>query len=374
MKVARFVEFLGSDFYTGVPDSLLKPLYDFLLQRYGRDSKHHIIAANEGNCAALAAGYHLSTGKFPVVYLQNSGEGNIINPLASLLSEEVYGIPAIFIIGWRGEPGIHDEPQHILQGKVTLGLLETLGVPYFVLEKTTEEKQVQEALEDFRRFLSQGKAVAFVVRKGALTHEEKVIYSNGYSLKREEILRAILSASGDDSIICTTGKASRELFELREARGEDHGRDFLTVGSMGHSSSIALGIALQRPDRRIWCIDGDGAALMHMGAMAVMGNAHPKNLIHVLINNESHESVGGAPTVAGSVDFTAVALACGYGHAEAVSTATDLEKALLEIKQREELCLLEVKCAIGARKDLGRPTTTPKENKISFIERLGRVD
>ena len=369
MKVARFVEFLGSDFYTGVPDSLLKPLYDFLLQRYGRDSKHHIIAANEGNCASLAAVYHLSTGKFPVVYLQNSGEGNIINPLASLLSEEVYGIPAIFIIGWRGEPGIHDEPQHILQGKVTLGLLETLGVPYFVLEKTTEEKQVQEALEDFRRFLSQGKAVAFVVRKGALTHEEKVIYSNGYSLKREEILRAILSASGDDSIICTTGKASRELFELREARGEDHGRDFLTVGSMGHSSSIALGIALQRPDRRIWCIDGDGAALMHMGAMAVMGNAHPKNLIHVLINNEAHESVGGAPTVAGSVDFTAVALACGYGHAEVVSTATDLEKALLEIKQREELCLLEVKCAIGARKDLGRPTTTPKENKISFIER-----
>lgn len=372
MQVMDFVEVLGSDFYAGVPDSLLKPMYNYLIQTYGTDPRHHIIAANEGNCTALAAGYHLATGKVPVVYLQNSGEGNIINPLASLLSEKVYGIPVIFVIGWRGEPGVHDEPQHVFQGEVTERLLEVMDVPYFVIGKETTEDEIRGAMEGFRDPLSRGNSVAFAVRKGALVSDRVVSYRNGNILKREEIIACIVEASGEDSIVCTTGKASRELFEIREARGEGHGKDFLTVGSMGHSSSIALGIALQKPERRVWCIDGDGAALMHMGAMAVIGNAKPRNLIHVVINNEAHESVGGAPTVAGTVDFPEVALACGYGYAASVATMEDLRKLLSEARGLEELSFIEVKCAIGARSDLGRPTTTPQENKKLFMEGLVR--
>ena len=370
MKVLDFWGILGCDFFAGVPDSLLQPLYDCLMQKYGIDPAHHIIAANEGNCAALAAGYHLATGKVPAVYLQNSGEGNIINPLASLLSDEVYGVPVIFVIGWRGEPGVHDEPQHVFQGKATLKLLEAMDVAYSVIGKETTEQEVKAAMEGFREKLSSGKPVAFVICKGVLSNEEKMAYSNEYPLKREEILRCIVEASGEDPIVCTTGKASRELFEIREARGEGHGRDFLTVGSMGHSSSIALGIAVQRPERKIWCIDGDGAALMHMGAMAVIGNVKPKNFIHVIINNEAHESVGGAPTVAGTMDFPKLALACGYEHGVSVTDMGRLEEALAEARKMDALNLVEVKCAIGARKDLGRPTTTPQENKSAFMRAL----
>ena len=275
MKAEAFARVLGADFYTGVPDSQLKALCNYLMATWGIDPKHHIIAANEGNCAALAAGYHLATGKVPVVYMQNSGEGNIINPAASLLNEKVYAIPVIFVVGWRGEPGIHDEPQHIYQGEVTVKLLDVMGIPSFILSKETSEEELSAAMEAFRPLLAEGRDVAIVVRKGALSFDGKVDYANHETMLREQIIRHVLAVSGTDPIVSTTGKASRELFELREARGEGHGLDFLTVGSMGHSSSIALGVALQKPGTRVWCVDGDGAALMHMGAMAVIGANAP---------------------------------------------------------------------------------------------------
>ena len=299
MKVEKLAEIIGAEFYTGVPDSQLKALCNYLMATYGIDQKHHIIAANEGNCTALAAGYHLATGKVPVVYMQNSGEGNIINPAASLLNDKVYGIPMIFVIGWRGEPGIHDEPQHIYQGEVTVRLLEDMEIASFVIGKETTDEEVETAMDGFRKLLAAGKQAAFVVRKGALTDAPKVEYKNNNTMLREEIIRHIVKASGEDPIVSTTGKASRELFEIRAANGQSHKYDFLTVGSMGHSSSIALGVALNKPEERIWCIDGDGAVLMHMGAMAVIGANKPKNLIHVVINNGAHETVGGMPTVAG---------------------------------------------------------------------------
>ena len=313
------------EFFTGVPDSHLKALCDYLMDIYGIDPKHHIIAANEGNAAALAAGYHLATGKVPVVYLQNSGLGNIVNPVASLLCDRVYGIPVVFVIGWRGEPGVHDEPQHIYQGAVTLKLLEDMDIRSFVIGKETADEEVQTAMEEFRPLLAAGKSVAFVVRKGGLTYNSSIQYQNRFSLCREEAIRHIVRAAGEDPIVCTTGKASRELFEVREQNGQGHQYDFLTVGSMGHASSIALGIALQKPERRVWCIDGDGAALMHMGAMAVIGVNAPKNLVHVIINNGAHETVGGMPTVMGSVDLPAVARACGYHHAVCVETKEELD-------------------------------------------------
>ena len=368
MVVSRLVEIIGSDFYTGVPDSQLKALCNYLMNRYGIDPKHHIIAANEGNCTALAAGYHLATGKVPVVYMQNSGEGNIINPVASLLNDKVYAIPVIFIIGWRGEPGIHDEPQHIYQGEVTVKLLDDMGIESFIIGADTTEDELTIKMGEFRSILTTGKDVAFVIRKGALTDNQKIEYKNDYSMVREEIIQHIVKASGEDPIISTTGKASRELFETRVANGQSHMYDFLTVGSMGHSSSIALGVALNKPEQRIWCVDGDGAVLMHMGAMAIIGANAPKNLIHIVINNGAHETVGGMPTVASNMDFVSIAKACGYPNAVSVDSYEVLDEELNNSKARNELSLIEVKCNIGARDDLGRPTTTALENKHNFME------
>lgn len=370
MKVENFINALGSYFYSGVPDSQLKALCNYLISKYGIDPKHHIIAANEGNAVGIAAGYHLATGKTPVVYMQNSGEGNIINPVASLLNEKVYGIPCIFVIGWRGEPGVHDEPQHIFQGEVTCKLLECMDIQYMIVGKETSEAELEQRMKEFNELLKQGKQVGFVVRKGALEFDGKVVYSNSNTMLREEIIRHIVAVSKDDPIVSTTGKASRELFEIREANGQGHSYDFLTVGSMGHSSSIALEIAIQKPNRKIWLIDGDGAALMHLGSMALMGANKPKNVVHIIINNGSHETVGGQPTVMSGVDVCKVAEGCGYPNCISVSTFEELDKALNTAKNSNSLSLIEVKCAIGARENLGRPTTSAKANKDSFMRYL----
>ena len=239
-----------------------------------------IIAANEGNTVGLAAGYHLATGKVPVVYMQNSGEGNVVNPVVSLMNGKAYGIPCVFIVGWRGDPGGHDEPQHVFQGEVTVKLFDGMEIPSFVIGKETTEADVEAAMVGFRKLLAQGRQVAFVVRKGALEYDGKVQYENRNTLVREDVIRSVVAAACEDPIVSTTGKASRGLFEIREANGQPHCRDFLTVGSMGHSSSIALGIAFQKPDRKIWIVDGDGAVLMHMGGMALLGANAPGNVVH----------------------------------------------------------------------------------------------
>lgn len=354
------------DFFTGVPDSLLAPLSNYLMKKYGV-SKEHIIAPNEGTCVALAAGYHLATGKVPVVYLQNSGIGNIINPVASLLNDKVYGIPCIFIIGWRGEPNVKDEPQHLFQGEITLQLLKDMDIALHVIDEYTSEDEIALLRDIMNPRLAAGRQVAFVVKKNALTFEEEAVYQNDNTLSREAVIERIASVAAEDIIISTTGKASRELFEIRSNANSSHERDFLTVGSMGHSSSIALAIAQEKPEKRVWCIDGDGAVLMHMGALALIGSIKPQNLIHVIINNGAHESVGGMPTVADSIDFAKVAEGCGYPLTELVETSEDLDQALLRAKEAQQLTLIEVRCALGSRSDLGRPTTTTKQNKKEFM-------
>ncbi len=370
MKAERLFEIIGSDFYSGVPDSQLKALCNFLMDKYGIDKNHHIIAANEGNCLALAAGYHLATGKVPVVYMQNSGEGNIINPLASLVNDKVYAIPVVFIIGWRGEPGVKDEPQHIYQGIVTETLMKDMDVATFAIGADTTDEEVVAAMDDFRKVLENGKQAAFIIRKGALSFEGKVDYKNDCTLNREEVIQHIAAVTGTDPVVSTTGKISRELFETRTNAGQPHGTDFLTVGSMGHCSSIALGVAINKPGTKVWCIDGDGAVLMHMGAMAVVGANAPRNMVHIVINNAAHETVGGMPTVAKNVDLIGIAKSCGYKNAVSVSDLDSLDKELNAAKSRDELSLIEVKCQVGARDDLGRPTTTALENKQNFMEHL----
>ena len=358
------------EFFTGVPDSQLKALCNYLMHKYGIDGKHHIIAANEGNAVGLAAGYHLATGKVPVVYMQNSGIGNIINPVASLMNDKVYGIPCVFVVGWRGEPGIHDEPQHIFQGEVTVKLLEDMDIRTFIISCDTTDEELNENAARFRELLHNGKQVAYIIRKGALEFDGKVSYKGNGEMLREEVIRHITEISGDDIIVSTTGKTSRELFEIREAQSKGHGNDFLTVGSMGHSSSIALEIALQKPDKKIWIIDGDGAALMHMGSMALMGANAPHNVVHVVINNGAHETVGGQPTAVREINLTEIARGCAYPAVVCAENLECFDKALTDAKASDKLTFIEVKCALGSRDDLGRPTTTAKQNKESFMKTL----
>lgn len=367
MDVKRFIDILGSDFYIGVPDSQLRALCDCLMKNKGIGAEH-VIAANEGNAVALAAGEYLATGRIPVIYMQNSGIGNAVNPILSLTSEKVYGIPCIFIVGWRGEPGVYDESQHIHQGELTIRLLEDLGLRVYVIDTDTSEDDIRHKLVESENWFAQGKSIAFVVKKDALKNNAKMQYQNSYVMLREQVIEYVTEAAGQDVIVATTGKAGRELYEVRERRGQSHKYDFLTVGSMGHCSSIALGIAMHKPNRKVWCIDGDGAVLMHLGAMAVIGNRKPKNFVHVVINNEAHESVGGMPTVAGTMNIPQIAMGCGYASAISVQTLAELHEKLQRAKDAAVLSLIEVKCAVGARADLGRPKTSPKENRDSFME------
>lgn len=374
MDTNRFLNLLenyGIDFFTGVPDSLLSPLCDMLMQRYGAAGKHHVVGQNEGGCVGLAAGSYLAGGGgIPCVYMQNSGIGNALNPAVSLVHSKVYGIPILYIVGWRGQPGQRDEPQHVYQGEITKELLEIQGMQVLVLEAKTSEEDLRAFLQGFRDEAVEGGSCAILVQKGALQGAEKYPYTNRYSLVREEAVQLVAKAADDGIIVSTTGKISRELFEYRESVGQGHGQDFLTVGSMGHSAMIALGIALRRPTRRVWCLDGDGAMLMHMGALAVIASRAPENYVHVLLNNSAHETVGGMPTVADTVDFPALAKAAGYREAHSAQSAEELILQLRDAAAAKGPVLMEVKIALGARENLGRPTTTPRQNRDDLMQNL----
>lgn len=361
----------GISFFTGVPDSQLKGLCDTLYAAFGVTGNQHIVAANEGNAIALCAGHYLATGRPGLCYMQNSGLGNAVNPIASLMDSQVYHLPCLLVIGWRGEPGVHDEPQHIKQGQITLAQLELLDIPYIVLDKTMSEEAFDMAFAELYRHIAAGLTAAIVVKKGGLTCSLKPQYGNSNLLTREEAAGVIARLAGQrDVIVSTTGKLSRELFEFREATGDSHERDFLTVGSMGHASMIALGIALEQPDRRVWCLDGDGAALMHLGAMAVLGQKKPANLVHVVINNAAHETVGGIPVCEGELNLTGMAMAAGYRHVSRAASEMELYQAVDAAMTAGELAFIEVMCSVGSRSDLGRPTTTPQQNRDSLMHFL----
>ena len=370
---AFFIEKLrdnGIDCFAGVPDSLLKNICAYITDHF--DAAHNIIAANEGAAVGLAAGHYLATGQTACVYMQNSGEGNIINPLASLTDPEVYNIPVLLLIGWRGRPGVHDEPQHVKQGKVTTGLLNTMGVNFDVLSKEEDkaEKQIAKAVEALKR----KEVYALVIEKDTFEdYKLQNVEQNDLAMSREEAIQTVAASLGEkDCIVSTTGMISRELFEYRAAMNQGHERDFLTVGSMGHASQIALGIAMAKPDRKVWCFDGDGAAIMHMGSMAIVANKAPKNYVHVVFNNGAHDSVGGQPTVGLKIDLPAVARAVGYPYSYSVGNKKELDVILNEVKNLEGPVFVEVKVKKGNRKDLGRPTTTPIQNKealMSFLQK-----
>lgn len=368
-------ELLNNDisFFTGVPDSLLKSFCAYIKDNVGSDK--NIVSANEGNAIALAAGYHLGTRKIGLVYMQNSGIGNAVNPLASLVDKLVYSIPMLLVIGWRGEPNKKDEPQHKKQGLITVETLDLLGIKHEVLDIDTNNDEMRiKVKKAYTHMKKENEPYALIIKKDTFD-EYNLKNSNkfDFEMTREEAIEAVIGNIKEESVIVsTTGMASRELFELREKYKENHNKDFLTVGSMGHASQIALGVALSNKDKEVYCIDGDGALLMHLGGLAIIGNQEPKNFRHILINNGAHDSVGGQETVGFEVDTLAIAKACGYKKCYSCSSKEEVVNLSKEIADIEGTVLLEIKVKKGARKDLGRPKATPIENKEAFMEFLDK--
>lgn len=364
---------LGISLYAGVPDSLLKPFCDFVTNQCDQTNQaRHLITANEGAAIALAAGHYLATNELAVVYMQNSGLGNAINPLASLADPSVCGIPLILLIGWRGEPGAKDEPQHLLQGEKTIHLLETLEIPYQILDASTDIQTESHNATLIAR--KRSGPYALVVRKNTFKpYHIHRCHKDSYSLTREDAIKVIVDSIGETAIIVsTTGQASRELFEYRETLGHEHNRDFLMVGSMGHASQIALGIALSRPAKEVYCLDGDGACFMHMGSLAISGSAAPQNFRHIILNNGVHDSVGGQPTAGFQVNFRSIAKACGYVDCGYAETAVEISQAIEDMHIVRGPTMIEIRLNKGARADLGRPTTSPVENKLLLMNYLCR--
>jgi len=359
----------GIEFFTGVPDSLLKDFCAYITDH--TNLNNHITAANEGGAVALACGHYLATRKVGLVYMQNSGQGNAVNPLVSLADSEVYSIPMLLLIGWRGEPGLHDEPQHVKQGKITLSLLDTLGVPYSVLPEDSKKIYpcVSKILDIARK---QKQPVALIVRKGTFAkYKMQSKIESSQALAREHAIKLVAGSLDElDVVVSTTGKISRELYEYRDNTDHDHSRDFLTVGSMGHCSQIAMGIAIAKPERQIYCFDGDGAVLMHSGSLAIIGSAKLKNFKHIVFNNGCHDSVGGQSTCGFDVSITDIAKACGYSLVLQASTAKEIGEKIAVIKSTQGPAMLEIIVNRGCRADLGRPRSEPTKNKAMFMEFL----
>lgn len=361
----------GIDFYCGVPDSLLKDFCAYVSTHTSKEK--HLISANEGNAVATAAGYHLATGKNSMVYLQNSGLGNIVNPLMSLCSPSVYSIPVLLLIGWRGEPGKRDEPQHQTQGQTTPATLASIDIPFQILPDYQEGAEQALATANHHLNTVKGPYCLLVKRQTFLPFKMKGLELKETLMNREECLNEVVEMLNErDVVVSTTGMLSRELFELREQRKQGHEKDFLTVGSMGHASAIAMGISFSKPTKQVFCLDGDGAVIMHMGAMASVGQNAPKNFKHVIFNNGSHDSVGGQPTDAinNSFSFTKIALGCGYREVYVAETKEEIRSGIEKIQCSEGPVLLEIRCRPGHRKNLGRPTRSPIENKSDFMHFL----
>lgn len=370
MRASTFlqeVRKLGIRTIAGVPDSTLKPFCDAVCLDDGREFQHYV-TANEGAAVGLATGIYLAQRRPCLIYLQNSGLGNLINPLASIANQEVYGIPMLFVIGWRGEPGTPDEPQHVFQGKITCALLEVMDVPYAVIDSTTTKEQLGEVLAAARNAMADNRQFAVIVRKGTFEKEAEFVWSNGYVLVREQVLKILIKKIYQQAfIVSTTGKISRELYEQCDAMYGNHDRIFMTVGGMGHASMIAFGLAQADASKRIVCVDGDGAVLMHMGALAVLAKQSPSNFLHIVINNAAHESVGAVPTGYGGQTYISIAKACGYSSAVLAKTGQELETALEDAMTNRALSMIEVMVSLDSRADLGRPKERAAENKVNFM-------
>jgi len=375
IKPSEFFNILidnGVDFFTGVPDSLLKDICLYIDNNVSNNE--HIIAANEGSAIALAAGYYLGKkSSLPLVYMQNSGFGNAINPLLSLCDPEVYSIPMLVMIGWRGFPGVKDEPQHKKQGKVQLDLMKSMDFKYEILSNEIEE--YNNKILNLINYAKENNRPAFLLIKkgtfGKVLGKNNKLYQE--EMTRQDALEIILDIVGSNSpIISTTGKTSREIFEIRKKNNQPHDQDFLTVGSMGHCSSIALGISVAQPNTKVICIDGDGSMLMHLGSLTSIASLNPKNLLHILMNNKVHESVGGQETAAKNIDLSSIVSSLGTINTSKAINRIELKDELTALINVDGPSFLEVVIKPGSRKDLGRPDIKPIDIKEKFIRFLDK--
>lgn len=376
MEISFFFEQLKKlniDTITGVPDSALKGFCNYVNGKDG-DYFRHFVPANEGAAIGIAIGSYLSSGKPSCVYMQNSGLGNAVNPITSLVNEKVYGIPMLLLIGWRGRPGKKDEPQHKFMGEVTLPMVEILEIPYDIISSETTEAELEKIMEKAGKELNLNRQFAIIANPGAFKEETVMQYKNSYSIIREDAVKEILkNLTKNDIVVSTTGKISREVYEQSNRLLGGHSECFMTVGGMGHASMIAFGIAVNKPDKRVICIEGDGALMMHMGSLAFLGKQKPENLIHICLNNEAHESVGGMPTGA-TPDYWKAAKEMGYNSHEVIESYTELEKAFPQILEKRGMVFVEIKVAMDSRKDLGRPIEAAEENKKEFMKYIAEDD
>jgi len=372
MKVEIFaqkIQELGIRTITGIPDSTLKQFCDYIGNE-GKDIfENHIVVENEGAAVGIAIGEYLSTGNFACVYMQNSGLGNAVNPITSLANTNIYGIPMLLIVGWRGEPGTEDEPQHKFMGKITIALLEILDIPYAIVDAETTDAEIEAFLVSAAENFANNKQYAIVIRKGTFEKRKAAIYKNAHLMEREKAVWTIVKwLQPEDIVVSTTGKISREMYEQSDLILGNHAQTFLTVGGMGYANMIAYQLAKRKANRRIICLDGDGAVLMHMGSLAVLGRNPANNMVHICLNNGAHESVGGMPTGAAGISYGKIAKSCGYAKVYHVAEEKELQKALMEIRISDEMVFLEIDVAIGSRNNLGRPKETAKENKFTFMK------
>lgn len=370
--LGNFIKDLGIRTITGIPDSTLQEFCAFLDLDGKEIFDSHVVPANEGAAVGIAIGEYLATGAPACVYMQNSGLGNVVNPVTSLANNKVYGIPMLFLIGWRGEPGVHDEPQHKFMGEITRDLVRDLGIPYDIMDMTTPEEHLADIAQRIKKAFSERKQYAIIIKKGTFEPTQKKEYQNENILVRENVIRMITDwMRPEDVVISTTGKISRELYESMDTIKGTHEQAFLCVGGMGHANMIAYQIAERNPDKRVVCLDGDGALLMHMGSLAVIGSHPVKNLVHICLDNEAHESVGGMYTGARGVAYDAIARASGYQNVFCITCEDQLKNVLAGIKDNNGLYFILIKVAISSRADLIRPKESAEENKIRFMDYHG---
>ena len=363
----RHLKKQGIDFFTGVPDSLFKNLLLYLQQQ--EDPSHHIITANEGQSVALAAGYYLATGRLPLVYLQNSGLGNIVNPLTSLTDKEAYSIPLLLLIGWRGIPGVKDEPQHKKMGRITEQLLQTLEIPFYVLQADSD-KSLAMVTEAAAKALELKQAVALLVPGDIFEDYTATPPVDQYPLGREEVIRQLVQqCKGDEVVVCTTGKTGREFYELNEAAGNKLPKNLLCVGAMGLANHIALGLDMHQ-HHRVIMLDGDGALLMHLGTLATLGKQAGDSFLHIVINNGCHESVGGQQTLGFDIDLCAIGKACGYTATICIHNEKQLGDWLKSGFDKPGKQFVEIRVNAKSRTGLSRPKESPVERKEQLMQLL----
>ncbi len=371
-QLFKALDKMGIHFFTGVPDSLLNDFCLYLVKNI--PERQHVMAANEGNAIGIAAGHYMATGDIPVVYMQNSGIGNATNPLLSLTHEYVYGIPMVLVIGWRGDPSIQDHVQHKKQGELTPVLMKDMDISYQILDK--EDTVVEKFAWAVEKTKDLSSPVALIVKKGVLTEKvKKQQYPESSLMSREEAISTVLDLYGEDAIyLATTGRATRELSEQLKLHGIDEGHEFQNVGSMGHASSVALGIALACPDKRVVVFDGDAAAIMHLGSLATNGRYHPANLIHIVLNNGVNESVGGQKSPGLMINLTQIAKACGYETPSAhIETPLSLQNALKNLESKRCMSFVDVHVRQGIRSDMPKLCIDHKAQKKALMKTLSKL-